>query len=75
MTGVPIWTNDVRALAERHVAEAEERCARQAALLAQLIAHGHPRAVPLAERLLETFGKTRDLMREHRDSLLRGRGG
>jgi hypothetical protein len=51
--------------------EAEERCARQAALIERLIAHHHPQAVPRAERLLATLEQTRDLMREHRDALLR----
>jgi hypothetical protein len=71
LAGLPLSTEDELVQAERHVTEAEERCAWQAALIERLIAHNHPQAVPRAERLLATLERTRDLMRQHRDALLR----
>jgi hypothetical protein len=54
---------DHLAPAERHVAEAETRVARQAALVAELRADGHDTAT--AERLLDLFTSTLSVMREH----------
>ncbi|MFC7478698.1 hypothetical protein ACFQS7_30590 [Dankookia sp. GCM10030260] len=53
------------AIARRLVAESEARCARQTELMREMIADNHPHAAEVAERLLVTLEKTRDLMREH----------
>ena len=56
-------------MANRHVAEGERRCARQAMLLEELAARGHDTAE--AERLLTAFEQTLELMRWHQQFLLR----
>ncbi|WP_132250479.1 hypothetical protein [Methylobacterium segetis] len=59
-------------MARRHVVEGEARCARQAALVDRLRAHGHDTAV--AEDLLAELEATLVDMREHRRRLENDQG-
>ncbi|MDO9713761.1 hypothetical protein [Paracraurococcus lichenis] len=51
-------------MARRHVAEGEARCVRQAEILREMIADGHPEAARIAEKLLATLTDTLDVLRE-----------
>jgi hypothetical protein len=57
------------AQADRHIAEGEARLARQADLVARLMADGHDTA--LAEMVLETMESTLASFRNHREPILR----
>jgi D-serine dehydratase len=53
--------------ADTHIEEAEERIARQKALIAELAADGH--ATMEAEKLLESFIATLDAMHKHKETI------
>ena len=55
-------------LANRHIAEGEQRIAEQKALIADLDRRGRDAAT--AHELLEAFEETLDLMMRHRDLIL-----
>ena len=56
-------------VATRHVAEGEDRCARQRALIRHMAAAGQDTAE--AEAVLLRFEKTLDLLRQHQQLILR----
>ena len=68
---LPPPAEDELAMAERHVVEGEERCARQAELIERLAAQGHDRAAGEAEQLLDTFKDVLALSRDHLHRLRR----
>jgi hypothetical protein len=53
------------AMARRHVAEAEERVARQRKILAEMQADNQPAAAHAAQRVLATMERTLATLREH----------
>jgi hypothetical protein len=55
-------------IATRHVAEAEERCARQRALIEEMKADGQDTTG--AENMLRLLEQSLDLIREHQQRLL-----
>jgi hypothetical protein len=57
------------AQADRHIAEGEARLARQADLIARMVADGRDTALP--EELLDTMERTLAAMRAHRELILR----
>jgi hypothetical protein len=56
---------DALVRAERHVRQAEEHVAHQAAILEELVRNGHQRAVPRAREVLATLQRSLELAREH----------
>ena len=57
------------AQAARHIAAGEARLARQADLIARMVADGHDTVLP--EELLDTMERTLAAMRAHRELILR----
>jgi hypothetical protein len=57
--------------AERHFRRAEERIARQEAILAELGRDGHSAAADRVRNSLTTMCETRELFRKHLESLRR----
>ena len=59
------------AQADRHIAESEQRLAEQREIAAALAAGGHNEAAVRAAGLATTMQHTLDVMREHRQLILR----
>jgi hypothetical protein len=63
MSGRPM--EDRLSMAQRHVAEGEDRIARQEVLIAKLDRHGHAELTVEARALLTTLQTSLRLVREH----------